>query len=91
MHLSSTAEGYNLFLRKSRKSFKSTEVKGFKANQWIDMTIEYQKGKMLLNINGNEKLIEDEGIDMDGAKSLLFKYRGVDKTLFDYVRLWEAK
>ena len=26
----------------------------------------------------------------DGAKSILFKYRKVDKTLFDYVRLWKV-
>ena len=55
------------------------------------MIIEYQRGKMLLTINGKEMLIEDEGVNMVGAQSILFKYRGADKTLFDYVRIWEAE
>jgi len=90
MHLGSTKDGYNLFLRSARKSFKNTEVKGFKANEWIDMVIEYQEGKMLLKINGNEKVFEHEGVNMDGAKSIVFK-NGAERVLFDYVRLWEAK
>ncbi len=90
MHLGSNAEGYSLFLRNARKTFKNTEVKGFGANKWIDMVIEYEEGKMLLNINGSEKIYEHEGINMDGAKSILFKYRKVDKTLIDYVRLWKV-
>ena len=72
-----------------RKTFKNSEVENFKANQWIDMIIEYQQGKMLLSINGNETVFEHEGVNMDGAKSIVFKYRNIERTLFDYVRLWE--
>ena len=76
--------------RNAGKTYKNSEVENFKANQWIDMLIEYQQGKMLLNINGNETIFEHEGVNMDGAKSIVFKYRNIDRTLFDYVRLWEV-
>ena len=89
MHLGCTGDGYSLFLRSAGKTYKNSEVKNFKANQWIDMMIEYQQGKMLLSINGNETIFEHEGVNMDGAKSIVFKYRNIDRTLFDYVRLWE--
>ncbi|MDD7985121.1 hypothetical protein PQO01_09185 [Lentisphaera marina] len=91
MHLSGSEEAFSIFLRKTGKRLTNSEVKSFIANQWIDMIIEYQQGKMLLNINGKEIVFEGEGINMDGAQSILFKYRGADKTLFDYVRIWEAK
>ena len=90
MHLGCTGDGYSLFLRNVGKTYKNSEVEDFKANQWIDMIIEYQQGKMLLNINGNETIFEHEGVNMDGAKSIVFKYRNIDRTLFDYVRLWEV-
>jgi hypothetical protein len=90
MHLGCTGDGYSLFLRNAGKTYKNSEVEDFKANQWIDMIIEYQQGKMLLNINGNETIFEHEGVNMDGAKSIVFKYRNIDRTLFDYVRLWEV-
>ena len=91
MHLGCTSDGYSLFLRNAGKTFKNSEVENFKANRWIDMMIEYQLGKMLLTINGNETIFGHEGVNMDGAKSIVFKYRKIDKTLFDYVRLWEIK
>ena len=91
MYLSGSEEAFSIFLRKTGKRLTNNEIKSFTTNQWIDMIIEYQRGKMLLTINGKEMLIEDEGVNMDGAQSILFKYRGADKTLFDYVRIWEAE
>ena len=91
MHLSGSEEAFSIFLRKTGKRLTNNEIKSFTANEWIDMIIEYQQGKMLLTVNGKEMLVEDEGVNMDGAQSILFKYRGADKTLFDYVRVWEAE
>ena len=35
-------------------------------------------------------IFEHEGVNMDGANSIVFKYRNIDRTLFDYVRLWQV-
>ena len=53
------------------------------------MVIEYEEGKILLSINGKEKIIEDAAVSMDGARSLVFK-KNSDSLLFDHVRLWEV-
>lgn len=79
----------SLFSRVGKKTFILPEVKGFAANEWIDMIIEYEEGRILLNINGSEKIFEDAAVSMDGASSLVFK-KNSDSLLFDHVRLWEA-
>ena len=90
MHLLSSKEGYKLLLRGAGKTYIDTETKGFIANEWIEMIIEYREGKILLNINGSEKIYEHDKLSMDGAKTLLFKNSQFDAILFDYVRLWSA-
>ena len=92
MHLGSQKgkEGnVSLFSRVGKKTFIIPGVKGFQANEWVDMIIEYEEGKILLNINGSEKIFEDAAVSMDGANSLVFK-KSSDSLLFDHVRLWEV-
>ena len=92
MHLGNgkDAEGsVSLFSRVGGKTFTIPEVEDFRANEWIDMIIEYEEGRILLNINGTEKIFEDAAVSMDGAGSLVFK-KNSDSLLFDHVRLWDC-
>ena len=91
IHLNSTKEGYRLLFRESGKSYTNTETKGFVANEWIDMIIEYREGKMLLKINGSEKIYEHNKLSMGDAKTILFKNPKADQILLDYVRLWKVE
>ncbi len=91
IHLNSTKEGYRLLFRESGKSYTNNETKGFIANEWIDMIIEYREGKMLLSINGSEKIYEHDKLSMGDAKTILFKNPQADQILLDYVRLWKAE
>ena len=60
--------------------------------------IEYQPGKMLLNVNGHERIFEDEQVTMNNKKDKFgprFTFKSKDGTderlLFDYVRIWKVE
>ena len=70
---------------------------GMKINEWVDLVIEYEKGRMLLSINGVKKIYEHENVTMDNTKDkhgprFSFKsHEGIDERIvFDYVRLWKV-
>lgn len=85
-------DGYRLLLRTSKpgKSFTDTNAKKLLANEWIDVVIEYEEGRMLLNINGSEKIYEDKMVSMDGSNLINFKSFSSENLQFDYVRLWKV-
>ena len=84
--------GYQLLLKTSSpgKSFTDPNAGSLAANEWIDVVIEYQKGKMVLSINGSETIYEDELVNMDGSKLINFKSFSAESLQFDYVRLWNC-
>ena len=85
-------DGYRLLLKKSQpsKSFTDTNAKKLVANKWIDVVIEYEEGKMLLDINGSEAIYKDEMVSMDGGNLINFKCFSSESLQFDYVRLWRV-
>lgn len=85
-------DGYRLLLRTSKPGKSFTDAKSGKlvANEWVEVVIEYQEGKMLLNINGSERIYEDELVSMDGSNLINFKYFSSECLQFDYVRLWNV-
>jgi pectinesterase len=77
-----------------------TEPKsGMQLNEWVDLIIEYQLGKIHISVNGVGKTYEHEKVTMVNKKDkfgprFTFKHgiRGANSRLiFDYVRLWKVK
>jgi hypothetical protein len=88
--------GYSLGLPgEKRKWFKEPKAE-MKINEWVELVIEYQKGKMLLKVNEQERIFEDAQVTMDNEKdkhSPRFTFKSRDGTeerlMFDYVRIWK--
>jgi hypothetical protein len=64
-------------------------------NEWIDLVIEYKKGKIKISVNGYSKTYEHEKVTIDNKKEKQprFSFKGGEgsKIIFDSVRLWECK
>jgi len=73
-------------------AYSDTES-GMKINEWVDLVIEYEEGKMLISVNGSSKIHEHELVTMKDSDRFTFKGRegSENRLLFDYVRLWEVK
>lgn len=99
MSLSYNKEGgYALSLPgEERKGFTEPKAE-MNINEWVDLIIEYQEGKMLLSVNGTSKIYEHEQVTMDNKKdksgprfSFKSKEGTEERIMFDSVRLWEVK
>ena len=88
--------GYHLILPGEQKVRFSEPNAKMNINEWVDLIIEYQKGKMRLSVNGHSKIYEHEQVTMENKKSgpkLTFKSKeGIEERIvFDSIRLWEAE
>jgi hypothetical protein len=84
-------DGYNLLFR-AKRPFTSIPHKGpvkLLANEWHDVVIEYEQGKMLLKINGEESIFEDARVNVENSNQIIFKCFSAESLHFDYVRLWK--
>jgi hypothetical protein len=61
-------------------------------NQWVDMIIEFEEGKLSIEINGQRKLFEHDQVSMKEHHEFTFKALESPKSrlLFDYVSLWKV-
>ena len=90
--------GYKLSLPgEKRKTFSEPEAQ-MKINEWVDLVIEYEEGKILLKVNGHSRLYEHKQVTIDNKKDKhgpRFTFKSKDGTeeriVFDYVRIWEAE
>ena len=89
----------NLFFREGGYSLKLSggerfedRQSGFALNEWTDIVIELKEGKLLLELNGHQRLFEHEQVSMNGRKEFTFKalMSPSSRLVSDYVRLWEA-
>ncbi|PHR89498.1 MAG: hypothetical protein COA78_35790 [Blastopirellula sp.] len=71
---------------------------GMKLNEWVDLVIEYQKGKILIGVNGHNKIYEHEKVtthnpmDMHGPRFSFKHIEGpTNRLIFDSVTLWEIQ
>tara|TARA_R110002049_G_scaffold4601_5_gene32162 strand:+ start:232628 stop:233329 length:702 start_codon:yes stop_codon:yes gene_type:complete len=69
---------------------------GMKLGQWIDLTIEYQKGELVIGVNGSSKTYKHEAVTIINEKDKLgprFTFKGGPNSqiVFDSVRLWECE
>ena len=65
-------------------------------NEWIDLVIEYQLGKIKISVNGYSKTYEHEKVTIVNPKDKYgprFTFKGGPKSriLFDFVHLWECQ
>ena len=86
-----TDEGYSLKLSggKTFGVIKSNST----LNQWVDMIIEFEEGKLSVEINGRQKLFEDDQVSMKSRDEFTFKALESPKSrlIFDSVRLWKVE
>lgn len=64
-------------------------------NKWIDLIIEYKKGTLVINVNGNSSTYEDAAVTIENPKDRLgprFTFKGGEgcRILFDSVRIWDC-
>ena len=69
-----------------------------KLNEWVDLVIEYELGKILISVNGHSKTYEHKNVTMVNPKDkhgprFSFKH-GIQgpnsRIVFDSVRLWKV-
>lgn len=65
-------------------------------NEWIDLVIEYQLGKIKISMKGYSKIYEHEKVTIVNPKDKFgprFTFKGGPecRILFDSVRLWECQ
>ena len=65
-------------------------------NEWIDLVIEYQLGKIKISVNGYSKIYEHETVTIVNPKDKFgprFTFKGGPecRILFDSLRLWECQ
>jgi hypothetical protein len=69
---------------------------GMKLGEWIDLVIEYRKGKITIGVNGYSNTYKHEAVTIINEKDKLgprFTFKGGPncQIVFDSVRLWESK
>ena len=90
----------NLFFRKGGYSLKLSggeliedRQSGFELNEWTDIVIELKEGKLLIELNSHQRILEHEQVSMQSRDEFTFKaLNGASSRLvIDYVRLWKAE
>jgi len=86
-----TANGYSMKLHDG-PSF-SGDAPAVRLNDWIELVIEFQEGKMWVGVNGKGQTIQHENVSLKGRDELTFKTfaKAPNRILFDSVKLWEAE
>lgn len=84
-------DGYSVKLHEG-ESFVGKAPK-VKVNEWIDVVLEFQEGKMWIAVNGKGQTIEHEQVSLQDRSELTFKTfaDAPNRIFFDSVRLWEVK
>ena len=85
-----TANGYSIKLHDG-PSF-SGDAPAVQLNDWIELVIEFQEGKMWVGVNGKGQTIQHENVSLKGRDELTFKTfaDAPNRIMFDSVRLWKA-
>ena len=90
--------GYHLILPGEQKVRFSEPNAVMNINEWVDLIIEYQRGKMLLSVNGHSKVYEHKQVTMENKKdkhgprfSFKSKEGTEERIVFDSIRLWEVE
>ncbi len=86
-----TQDGYSLKLSGGEQcGLTKTEST---LNRWVDMTIEFEEGRLSIEFDGKRRLYEHDQVSMKNRDELTFKAleSGKSALKFDYVRLWKVQ
>jgi hypothetical protein len=69
------------------------EAPDVQLNEWIDVVLEFEEGRMWISVNGKSQTIEHEQVSLHGHSELTFKTfeDAPNRILFDSVRLWSVE
>ena len=86
-----TASGYSIKLHGGEVI--TGTAPNVKVNEWLDVELEFQEGKMFIKVNGEGLLIEHEQVSLQGHSEFTFKTfaEAPNRIFFDSVRLWKAE
>lgn len=84
-------KGYSVKLH-GGESFTG-EAPDVQLNEWTDVVLEFEAGRMRIGLNGKGQTIEHEQVSLQGHSELTFKTfaNAPNRILFDSVRLWSAE
>ena len=86
-----TETGYTLALHDGERfTGKAPDVE---LNEWIDVVLEFEEGRIFISVNGAGQTIEHEQVSLQGHSELTFKTfaDAPNRIFFDSVRLWKAE
>lgn len=86
-----TETGYTLKLHEGEMiTGKAPDVA---LNEWIDVVLEFEEGRMFIRVNGAGQTIEHEQVSLQGRSELTFKTfaEAPNRIFFDSVSLWAAE
>ncbi len=91
MSLSYNKGGGHKFKLTKGPTFTHSES-NMKINEWVNLVIEYQEGRILVQVNDFTQIYENEKATMKDSDRFTFKSReGADERMvFDYIRLWKV-
>ena len=86
-----TETGYTLALHDGERF--TGEAPDVALNEWIDVVLEFEEGRMYISVNGAGQTIEHEQVSLQGRSELTFKTfaEAPNRIFFDSVRLWAAE
>ena len=83
-----TEKGYTLKLHGGQAS--SSEAPGVRLNEWVDLVLEFEEGRMWISVNGKGQMIRDDQVSLMGRSELTFKTFAAspNRIMFDSIKLW---
>ena len=69
------------------------EAPDVELNEWIDVVLEFEEGRMFIAVNGAGQTIKHEQVSLQGHSELTFKTfaEAPNRIFFDAVTLWKAE
>ena len=86
-----TETGYTIALHGGERI--EGEAPDVELNEWIDVVLEFEEGRMFIDVNGAGQTIEHEQVSLQGRSELTFKTfaDAPNRIFFDSVTLWKAE
>lgn len=86
-----TEAGYTLKLHGGE--LITGEAPDVKLNEWIDVVLEFEEGRMFISVNRTGQTIKHEQVSLQGHSELTFKTfaEAPNRIFFDSVSLWKAE
>ena len=86
-----TEKGYALKLHGGQRF--TGQAPGVRLNEWIDVALEFEEGRMWISVNGKGRTIRHEQVSLMGRSELTFKTFAAapNRIMFDSVKLWSVE